>query len=109
MTSTMDVQQAALRWVRDNVHAFGGDPARVTLFGQSAGAMSIAAHLVAPASSGLFHGAVFESGSFDGDEFFQPLDRAQQPGLEVLRPACRMPNTCLTTVYRMPKDRLTQA
>lgn len=56
-------QQAALRWVRANAARFGGDPDRVTLFGESAGALSVCAHLVAPASAGLFHRAIMQSGS----------------------------------------------
>ncbi len=55
-------QQAALRWVRDNAASFGGDPSNVTLFGESAGSMSVCAHMVAPASAGLFHKAITESG-----------------------------------------------
>jgi para-nitrobenzyl esterase len=55
-------QQSALRWVQRNIAAFGGDPGRVTLMGQSAGAMSVGAHLVSPASRGLFHGAAMISG-----------------------------------------------
>ncbi len=54
-------QQLALRWVRDNIAGFGGDPQRVTLFGESAGAMSIGLHLVAPGSYDLFHAAIMES------------------------------------------------
>jgi carboxylesterase type B len=54
-------QQLALRWVRDNIASFGGDPNRVTLFGESAGAMSIGLHLVAPGSRELFHAAIMES------------------------------------------------
>ncbi|WP_211241201.1 carboxylesterase/lipase family protein [Pseudonocardia spinosispora] len=54
-------QLAALRWVRDNIAAFGGDPANVTLLGQSAGAGSIAALLVMPASTGLFRRAILQS------------------------------------------------
>lgn len=56
-------QIAALRWVRDNIHAFGGDPGRVTLFGQSAGANCIDTHMASPLARGLFHRAIGQSGS----------------------------------------------
>lgn len=55
-------QLLALRWVRDNIAAFGGDPAQVTLAGQSAGAKDVAALLAAPAAHGLFRRAILESG-----------------------------------------------
>lgn len=55
-------QQAALRWVHDNIGAFGGDPAKVTIAGESAGAMSVCDHLVSPASAGLFRAAIIQSG-----------------------------------------------
>lgn len=55
-------QQAALRWVRDNISAFGGDPKNVTIFGESAGGMSVCAHLASPVSAGLFQQAIIESG-----------------------------------------------
>ncbi len=55
-------QQAALRWVRDNVAEFGGDPTKVTIAGESAGAMSVCDHLVAPESAGLFRAAILQSG-----------------------------------------------
>lgn len=54
---------AALRWVAQNIHAFGGDPGRVTVAGQSAGAMIVACLLAAPASAGLFRRAISQSGS----------------------------------------------
>ncbi|MFF4244684.1 carboxylesterase/lipase family protein [Streptomyces sp. NPDC001822] len=56
-------QQAALRWVRANAARFGGDPNRVTLFGESAGALSVCAHLTSPTAAGLFQRAVLQSGS----------------------------------------------
>ncbi|MBC7880982.1 MAG: carboxylesterase family protein [Anaerolineae bacterium] len=55
-------QQAALVWVQKNISAFGGDPKNVTLFGESAGGLSICAHLASPQSAGLFQKAIIQSG-----------------------------------------------
>jgi para-nitrobenzyl esterase len=55
-------QIAALKWVRENIAAFGGDPKNVTVFGESAGGMSIGCLLAMPAARGLFHKAICESG-----------------------------------------------
>ncbi len=57
-------QQAALRWVQRNIDKFGGDPSRVTIFGQSAGAESVLVHVASPTSKGLFSQAIAESGPF---------------------------------------------
>jgi carboxylesterase type B len=58
-------QQLALSWVHENISAFGGDPRKVTLFGESAGAMSVGLHLFsAPASARLFRAAIMESNFF---------------------------------------------
>jgi para-nitrobenzyl esterase len=57
-------QQAALRWVQANISRFGGDPHNVTIAGQSAGGLSVLAHLVSHGSRGLFQRAIIQSGSF---------------------------------------------
>lgn len=59
-------QAAALRWVRDNISAFGGDPGNVTLFGQSAGGSSTASLAQDPANAGLIHRIIVQSGSLHG-------------------------------------------
>ena len=57
-------QQAALKWVRRNIRAFGGDPEKVTMFGELAGGLSTFTNLVSPTASGLFHRAIVESGAY---------------------------------------------
>jgi para-nitrobenzyl esterase len=57
-------QQFALGWVQRNIDHFGGDPSNVTIFGQSAGGLSIHAHLASPRATGLFHKAIVQSGAY---------------------------------------------
>lgn len=60
-------QAAALGWVRENIAAFGGDPANVTLFGESAGAQSITELMALPAADGLYHKVILQSGASTGN------------------------------------------
>lgn len=55
-------QQAALKWIRENIKTFGGDPNNITLFGVSYGALSVSAQLISPASASLFQKAILQSG-----------------------------------------------
>ena len=71
-------QQAALRWVQRNIAQFGGDPHNVTIAGQSAGGVSVLAHLVSPGSRGLFQRAIVQSGAFALNQL--PLAEAEAFG-----------------------------
>lgn len=59
----LEDQVFALKWVRDNIERFGGDPANITIFGESAGGMSVGALMAFPAAKGLFHKAIPQSGA----------------------------------------------
>jgi para-nitrobenzyl esterase len=72
-------QQAALRWVRDNIANFGGDPAKVTIGGESAGGISVCDHLVAPGSAGLFRAAIIQSAPCQAQA---PLSLAEQRSID---------------------------
>lgn len=84
-------QVAVLAWVRDNATAFGGDPGNVTVFGESAGGMSISALLAVPEARGLFHRAVVQSGPPYVHDASTAAARARQvaaaAGLDVERSA----------------------
>lgn len=78
-------QRLAMEWVRDNIHAFGGDPSRVFIVGQSAGANSVSQHLVRPRSWGLFSSAGLESGAFYNGLDEPTVDSQKDQFLRVLR------------------------
>jgi para-nitrobenzyl esterase len=107
-------QNAALRWVRHNIAAFGGDPRRVTIFGQSAGGQSVIAHLVSPLDRGLFARAISESPRYqdEGVGIWSTLTLSQQEAEG--RSICRHlgiaegPGT-LAALRAVPADRLATA
>ncbi|MGH7437849.1 MAG: carboxylesterase/lipase family protein [Polyangiaceae bacterium] len=81
-------QQLALEWVKDNIATFGGDPGNVTVFGESAGAMSTCIHIASPGSQGLAQRFLMESGScVNGPLLGKPADRYELSG-ELLASVC---------------------
>jgi para-nitrobenzyl esterase len=100
-------QQAALRWVRDHIADFGGDPRKVTIAGESAGGMSVCDHLVAPGSAGLFRAAIIQSAPCQAQ-----ADLATARGHSVNYAAsvgCRNPVTTAKCLRALPASALDRA
>lgn len=103
-------QQAALRWIIANVAAFGGDPQRITLFGESAGATSVCAQMALPGSQGLFQGAIMQSYTCIFPDAVTSRDEAEQAGLRFAsKLGCADPATALVCLRALSARKLGRA
>jgi len=97
---------AAIRWVKKNISAFGGDPNRITIAGQSAGSASVNCLLASPAARGLFQGAIGESGSYVLENPILRMNSLASAEKEGLRIANKLNATDLKALRAIPADEL---
>jgi para-nitrobenzyl esterase len=97
-------QQAALRWVKDNIAGFGGDPDKVTIAGESAGGMSVCDHLVAPDSEGLFSAAIIQSGPCAAQFDLPTAEKTSER--YAAEAGCGDPGTAAACLRALPPQRL---
>lgn len=102
-------QQAALRWVRDNIGAFGGDRRRVTIAGESAGGRSVCTQLASPTAKGLYRAGIVQSGAY-GDCAAREREEALTQGAAFAKKAgCPDPATALACLRGKPAEEILAA
>ncbi|XP_028664754.2 carboxylesterase 5A-like [Erpetoichthys calabaricus] len=93
-------QLAALQWVQDNIKGFGGNPKSVTLFGESAGAMSVSIHALSPLSAGLFHRIISQSGVILHSTFLDRNPKLKAQKLAVMANCSSTDSTSIVECFK---------
>ncbi|MEV0321716.1 carboxylesterase/lipase family protein [Streptomyces sp. NPDC050658] len=102
-------QQAALRWVRANIGAFGGDRHRVTVAGESAGGRSVCSQLASPAAKGLYRAAIIESGAYDDCAAREQQQAVAQGAEFAAKAGCPDAATALDCLRKKPAEKILAA